>query len=524
MVVGPRRHAHAGRRPGGTAARVPAPAPPVRLIALAVVGAGPHAPRRRVAQEPGTTTTSLPQVPTQEIVPQPNAGAAPDEAGDRGGALQLACSALVVVAIGGVVVVVVRQSRRARQAPDGWPLALVEEGVAGRQAGQEPVSVGAEALEGGADGDVAGLHVLAGVAVEEERDHGFVEVAGGQEQRLALVLLGRRGSRSSAYTPARQSAWRLVATVLSLDPEARPGRRRRTAGRSRWPPRSHRSRSAPGPGSRRRCRWCRRRRSRRTRSRGRRRRRCRLRSAPRRTPGSIGTRSATGVQSRPSASEHGRPEVSRGPRRSVGTSSDEREVAAPLEVVLAGEGHLDHHQVAGRRRRRGSRRSARRPARSRRRRSRCDRTRCRGRRGGRPRCRRRRAARGSRRPPCRGRRALSSKNSELPSSTSRVQAPAKQSAWSSSSTVAFAGRSRTGLDGVAELVGEHDADGEAAELVVELGDQVHVVPRDEVVARAVEGVLGDVGVGGCRLAARRLLGVGAVGPEARRRSAGSGVP
>ena len=71
------------------------------------------------AQEPGTTTTSLPQVPTQDIVPQPNSGTAPHEAGDRGGALQLAVLGLVVVAVGGVVAMVVRQSRRARQTADG---------------------------------------------------------------------------------------------------------------------------------------------------------------------------------------------------------------------------------------------------------------------------------------------------------------------------------------------------------------------------------------------------------------------
>ena len=45
-----------------------------------------------------------------------------------------------------------------------------------------------------------------------------------------------------------------------------------------------------------------------------------------------------------------------------------------------------------------------------------------------------------------------------------------------------------GLDGVPELVGEHDAEREAAELLVEAGHEVHVVPRDQVGRRAVEGV------------------------------------
>jgi len=69
-----------------------------------------------VAQEPGsgTTTTTLAGVPAPDIIPQPNTDSAPTEAGDHGGALQLALLGLVVVAIGGAAFVIVRQSRRAR--------------------------------------------------------------------------------------------------------------------------------------------------------------------------------------------------------------------------------------------------------------------------------------------------------------------------------------------------------------------------------------------------------------------------
>ena len=69
-----------------------------------------------VAQEPGTgsTTTTLAGLPAPDIIPQPNTDSAPTEAGDRGGALQLAVFGLLVVAIGGAVFVIVRQSRRAR--------------------------------------------------------------------------------------------------------------------------------------------------------------------------------------------------------------------------------------------------------------------------------------------------------------------------------------------------------------------------------------------------------------------------
>lgn len=60
-------------------------------------------------------------VPTQEIVPKPNSGEAPDEAGDRGGALQLGLLALVVVAVGLAVANLVRQSRSARAEDRGAP-------------------------------------------------------------------------------------------------------------------------------------------------------------------------------------------------------------------------------------------------------------------------------------------------------------------------------------------------------------------------------------------------------------------
>jgi uncharacterized protein HemX len=63
------------------------------------------------AQEPTTSSTTV-AVPSQDIIPRPNSGSEPQEAGDRGGALQLGLLALVVVAIGGTVLVLVRRSRQ----------------------------------------------------------------------------------------------------------------------------------------------------------------------------------------------------------------------------------------------------------------------------------------------------------------------------------------------------------------------------------------------------------------------------
>jgi hypothetical protein len=61
------------------------------------------------------------EVPTRDIVPQPNSGEAPEEAGDRGGSLQLAVFGLVVVAILGGGAYVALQSRRARATPAPGP-------------------------------------------------------------------------------------------------------------------------------------------------------------------------------------------------------------------------------------------------------------------------------------------------------------------------------------------------------------------------------------------------------------------
>ncbi len=82
------------------------------IILTVLVLVGPTA-RTAAAQE-----NPKPDAPTQDIVPRPNSGEAPEEAGDRGGALQLLVVGLIVVAVGGAGVHLVRQSQRARsQAP-----------------------------------------------------------------------------------------------------------------------------------------------------------------------------------------------------------------------------------------------------------------------------------------------------------------------------------------------------------------------------------------------------------------------
>lgn len=54
------------------------------------------------------------ELPTPHIIPRPNSGHKPIDSGDRGGSLQLLVLGIVVVALGGGVARVVRDSRRAR--------------------------------------------------------------------------------------------------------------------------------------------------------------------------------------------------------------------------------------------------------------------------------------------------------------------------------------------------------------------------------------------------------------------------
>ena len=77
------------------------------LAVAAVVGAG-AAPAG--AQEDTTTTV----VEGGDIIPEPNSGQEPEDAGDRGGALQSVLFAAIVVGVAGGAFLLVRQSRRSR--------------------------------------------------------------------------------------------------------------------------------------------------------------------------------------------------------------------------------------------------------------------------------------------------------------------------------------------------------------------------------------------------------------------------
>lgn len=98
------------------------------LVGLTIVAAAGYTASFPVAaassppQSDEPTTTSVP-APDEEqgIIPDPNSGQEPTEAGDRGGALQIAVLAGIVAALALGVTLVVRESRRNLAGRSGPP-------------------------------------------------------------------------------------------------------------------------------------------------------------------------------------------------------------------------------------------------------------------------------------------------------------------------------------------------------------------------------------------------------------------
>lgn len=76
------------------------------LVTAVLIGDHPWV-TSSVAQETPSTGA-----PAPDIIPRPNSGTSPDDAGDRGGALQLVVLGAVVLGIGGAAAHLVRQARR----------------------------------------------------------------------------------------------------------------------------------------------------------------------------------------------------------------------------------------------------------------------------------------------------------------------------------------------------------------------------------------------------------------------------
>jgi len=93
--------------------------PVVGLVVAAALSLGAPAAAATELQDGGgnggvSDTTDDTPVPAQDIIPEPNSGRAPDDAGDRGGVLQGVVFLLILVGVGGVVALAVRESRRNR--------------------------------------------------------------------------------------------------------------------------------------------------------------------------------------------------------------------------------------------------------------------------------------------------------------------------------------------------------------------------------------------------------------------------
>lgn len=84
------------------------------LVCAVIVAAGALVLVPALAGAQDGTTSSTP-VPVEDIIPRPNSGHAPHDAGDRGGALQLLLPVLLVAAVGGGAWHLTREARRAQR-------------------------------------------------------------------------------------------------------------------------------------------------------------------------------------------------------------------------------------------------------------------------------------------------------------------------------------------------------------------------------------------------------------------------
>lgn len=86
------------------------------LLATAVLAVActlaPGAVATAGAQDDTSSTTEAPEGPA--IIPQPNSGSEPEDAGDRGGSLQTLVFVAVVAGVGVMGSLIVRESRKAR--------------------------------------------------------------------------------------------------------------------------------------------------------------------------------------------------------------------------------------------------------------------------------------------------------------------------------------------------------------------------------------------------------------------------
>ncbi|MBN2624618.1 MAG: hypothetical protein JXA83_14665 [Acidimicrobiales bacterium] len=97
---------------------------PAALAGVTVAGSGPvQEPDAPADDGTGGSADEVGEEPLQgdDIIPKPNSGRHPAEAGDRGGALQVLVLGLIVAGVGGIAAMVMRESRRNRRDQPSGP-------------------------------------------------------------------------------------------------------------------------------------------------------------------------------------------------------------------------------------------------------------------------------------------------------------------------------------------------------------------------------------------------------------------
>ena len=88
------------------------------IVALTLVAATMLAPSFSAHAQTATTTTTVAMTDdsqvgqTKSVIPKPNSGSAPKQAGDRGGALQLGLFGVLVLALAFIGAVIIRSTMR----------------------------------------------------------------------------------------------------------------------------------------------------------------------------------------------------------------------------------------------------------------------------------------------------------------------------------------------------------------------------------------------------------------------------
>jgi len=83
--------------------------------AAGAAGAAGSAVIQQPEEDPdGDPSTDDEPVPEQDIIPEPDSGRPARDAGDRGGVLQGVVLLFIVVGVGGIATLIVRESRRGR--------------------------------------------------------------------------------------------------------------------------------------------------------------------------------------------------------------------------------------------------------------------------------------------------------------------------------------------------------------------------------------------------------------------------